>query len=63
LLPYSSNPLSSNLPDNVRSRTYKETWSLTLLVEQRLRIHENKVLRRILGPKEEGSKTRPAKTT
>jgi hypothetical protein len=28
-----------------------ETWSLTLREEQRLRVFENKVLRRIFGPK------------
>jgi hypothetical protein len=28
-----------------------ETWSLTLREEQRLRVFENRVLRRILGPK------------
>jgi hypothetical protein len=28
-----------------------ETWSLTLKVEHRLRVLENRVLRRIFGPK------------
>jgi hypothetical protein len=28
-----------------------ETWSLTLREEQRLRVFENRVLRRIFGPK------------
>jgi hypothetical protein len=28
-----------------------ETWSLTLREESRLRVFENRVLRRILGPK------------
>jgi hypothetical protein len=28
-----------------------ETWSLTLREEQRLRVYENRVLRRIFGPK------------
>jgi hypothetical protein len=28
-----------------------ETWSLTLKEEHRLRVFENRVLRRILGPK------------
>jgi hypothetical protein len=28
-----------------------ETWSLTLKEEQRLRVFENRVLRRIFGPK------------
>jgi hypothetical protein len=30
-----------------------ETWSLTLRVEHRLRVFENRVLRRIFGPKRE----------
>jgi hypothetical protein len=30
-----------------------ETWSLTLRQEHRLRVFENKVLRRIFGPKRE----------
>jgi len=30
-----------------------ETWSLTLRVEHRLRVSENRVLRRISGPKRE----------
>jgi hypothetical protein len=34
-----------------------ETWSLTLREEQRLRVFENKVLRRIFGPKrDEGTR-------
>jgi hypothetical protein len=28
-----------------------ETWSLTLREERRVRVYENRVLRRILGPK------------
>jgi len=28
-----------------------ETWSLTLREERRLKVHENRVLRRISGPK------------
>jgi len=31
----------------------RETWSLTLREERRLRVFENGVLRRILGPKGE----------
>jgi hypothetical protein len=31
-----------------------ETWSLTLKVERRLRVFENRVLRRIFGPKRDG---------
>ena len=29
----------------------RETWSLTLIEERRLRVFENRVLRRIFGPK------------
>jgi hypothetical protein len=54
--------LSSRLPSrNVKVKIYKtiilpvsywcETWSLTLRKEQRLRVFENRVLRRIFGPK------------
>ena len=32
-----------------------ETWSLTLREEHRLRVFENRVLRRILGPKRDGA--------
>jgi hypothetical protein len=32
-----------------------ETWSLTLRVECRLRVFENKILGRIFGPKRDGS--------
>jgi hypothetical protein len=45
------------LSKNVKSRIYKtiilpcETWSLTLREEHRLRVFENRVLRRIFGPK------------
>jgi hypothetical protein len=57
------NLLSSHLlSENVRIRIYKtiilpvvlygcETWSLTLKEEHRLRVFENRVLRRIFGPK------------
>jgi hypothetical protein len=31
-----------------------ETWSLTLREEHRLRVFENRVLRRIFGPEREG---------
>ena len=31
-----------------------ETWSLTLREERRLRVFENRVLRRIFGPKTDG---------
>jgi hypothetical protein len=58
------NLLSSRLSKNLNIRIYKaiilpwvlygcETWSLTLKEEQRLRVFENRVLRRIFGPKRE----------
>jgi hypothetical protein len=59
------NLLSSRLiSKNLKIKIYKtvilpvllygcETWSLTLGEEQRLRVFENKVLRRIFGPKRE----------
>jgi hypothetical protein len=31
-----------------------ETWSLTLREEQRLRVFQNRVLKRIYGPKKDG---------
>jgi hypothetical protein len=31
-----------------------ETWSLTVRVEHKLRVFENRVLRRIFGPKKDG---------
>jgi hypothetical protein len=47
---------------NIKIKTYRtiilpavlygcETWSLTLREERRLRVSENRVLRRIFGPK------------
>jgi hypothetical protein len=50
------------LSKNLRIKIYKtiilpdvlygcETWSLTLREEHRLRVYENRVLRRIFGPK------------
>jgi hypothetical protein len=57
------NLLSSHLlSKNIKIRIYKtiillvvlygcETWSLILREEQRLRVFENRVLRRIFGPK------------
>jgi hypothetical protein len=53
------NLLSSRLlSKNAKIRVYRpvilyvcETWSLTLREEQRLRVFENRVLRRIFGPK------------
>jgi len=56
------NLLSSNLlSKNIKSKIYRtiilsvvlygcETWSLTLREERRLRVFENRVLRRIFGP-------------
>jgi hypothetical protein len=52
------------IPKNLKIKIYKtvilpvvlygcETWSLTLREEHRLRVSENKVLRRIFGPKRE----------
>jgi DNA replication protein DnaC len=58
-------PLSSRLlSKNINIKIYKtiilslilygcETWSLTLREEHRLRVFENRVLRRIFGPKRE----------
>jgi hypothetical protein len=53
---------SSYLPRNLKIKIYNniimpvvlyggETWSLTLREEQRLRVFENRVLRRTFGPK------------
>ena len=53
---------SSLLSKNLKIRIYRniilpfveygcETWSLTLREERRLRVFENRVLRRIFGPK------------
>jgi hypothetical protein len=35
-----------------------ETWSLTVREEHKLRMFENRVLRRILGPKRDGDTSR-----
>jgi hypothetical protein len=60
------NLLSSRLlSKNVKVRIYKtiilpvvlygcETWSLTVRVEHKLRVFENRELRRIFGPKRDG---------
>ena len=56
---------SSLLPKNLKIKIYRtiilpvvlygcETWSLTLREEHRLRVFENRVLRRIFGPKRDG---------
>jgi hypothetical protein len=62
---YSVQNLSSRLiPRNLRIKIYRtvilpvvlygcETWSLTLGEEHRLRVFENRVLRRMFGPKRE----------
>jgi hypothetical protein len=53
---------TQNRSENVKLKMYKtiilpvvlygcETWSLTLREENRLRVFENRVLRRIFGPK------------
>jgi len=55
---------SSLLSKNLKIKTYRtiilpvvlygyETWSLTLREERRLRVFENRVLRRIFGPKKD----------
>jgi hypothetical protein len=63
LLPFSPEPsVFSSAVEKLKIRIYKttilpvvlywsETWSLTLKEEHRLRVYENKVLRRIFGPK------------
>jgi hypothetical protein len=48
--------INNNNNNNNLSRIWtvlygRETWSLTLREERRLRVFENRVLRRILGPK------------
>ena len=56
---------SSLLSKNLKIKIYRtvilhvvlygcETWSLTLREEHRLRVFENRVLRRIFGPKRDG---------
>jgi hypothetical protein len=64
LLPFGPEPsvFSSTVKKNLKIKIYKtiilpvvlygcETWSLTLREEHRLRVFENRVLRRIVGPK------------
>ena len=59
---------SSLLSKNLKIKIYRniilpvvlygcETWSLTLRKEHRLRVFENRMLRRIFGPKRELEKT------
>ena len=56
---------SSLLSKNLKIKIYRtivlpfvlygcETWSLTLREEHRLRVFENRVLRRVFGPKRDG---------
>jgi hypothetical protein len=66
MLPFVQNLLSSRLLSrNVKVRIYKtiilpvvlygrETWSLTVREEHKLRVFENRVLRRIFRPKKDG---------
>jgi hypothetical protein len=66
MLPFGAEPLSSRLlSKNVKVRIYKiiilpvvlygcETWSLTVREEHKLKVFENRVLRRIFGPKWDG---------
>jgi hypothetical protein len=66
LLPFGAEPsIFSSTAKNVKIRIYKtiilpvvlyrcETWSLTLREEHRLRVLENRVLRRIFGPRSDG---------
>jgi hypothetical protein len=63
LLPFGPEPSASRLlSKNLKIGIYRtiilpvvlygcETWSLTLREEHRLRVFENRVLRKILGPK------------
>jgi hypothetical protein len=61
-------------PKNINTKIYRniilpvvvygcETWSLTLRKERRLRVFENRVLRRIFGPKRDEEKRQWRKTT
>ena len=64
-LSFSADSLSSSLlTKNLKIKIYRtiilpivlygcETWSLTLREERRLRVFENRVLRRIFGPKKD----------
>jgi hypothetical protein len=65
---------SSLLYDNIKIDIYRililrvvlygcESWSLTLREEHRLRVFENRVLRRIFGPKRERGNRGVEKTT
>jgi hypothetical protein len=61
LLPFGPEPSVFSVSKNLKIRIYKtvilpvvlygcETWSLTLREKHRLRVFENRVLRRIFGP-------------
>jgi hypothetical protein len=64
--PFGEEPLSSRLlSKNVKVKIYNtiilpvvlygcETWCLTVREEHKLRVFENRVLRRIFGPKRDG---------
>ena len=65
---------SSLLSRNLKIKVYRtiilpvvlygcETWSLTLREKHRLRVFENRVLRRIFGPKRDGGNRRVEKIT
>jgi hypothetical protein len=66
MLPIGPEPFVLSLAvKNVKVRIYKtiilpvvlygcKTWSLTVREEQKLRVFENRVLRRIFGPKRDG---------
>ena len=66
LLPLGAEPLSSSLlSKNLKIKTYRtiilpvvlygcEIWSLTMREEYRLRVFENRVLRRIFGSRRDG---------
>jgi hypothetical protein len=66
MLPFGPEPfVRSPAAKNVKVRIYKtiilpvvlygcETWSLTVREERKLRVSENRVLRRISGPKRDG---------
>jgi hypothetical protein len=64
LLPFCSESFTCLLSKNLNIKTYKtivlpvdlygcETWSFTLREEHRLRVSENRILRRIYGPQRE----------
>ena len=47
--------LQLKFPPSIVTEVYEyETWSLTLREERRLRVFENRMLRRVFGPKRDG---------